>query len=144
MPRAQVDWADRIAAASDQFKNIAVSIIDPSLSVTSVYDPDTNEYTTTGDPIVASGIAARFQPVRMAVDSSGAPAYNAGEVRARIQIERTAYSGAITRGMRIRITEASRNPTLVDMIFYVDGNVNSGWRASNTIEVTTNVVNVES
>lgn len=144
MPQAQVGWADRIATVSDAFKNVTVSIIDPSQSVTSVYDPDTNAYTTTGDPVTASGIAARFQPVRMAVDASGAPAYNSGEVRARIQIERTAYSGAITRGMRIRITEATRNPTLVDMIFYVDANVNSGWRASNTIEVTTNVVNVES
>ena len=144
MPQAQVGFADRIAAVSDTFKNITVSIIDPSQSVTSVYDPDTDTYTTTGDPIVASGIAASFQPVRMAVDASGAPAYNSGEVRARIQVERTANSGAITRGMRIRVTEATRNPTLVDMIFYVDGNVNSGWRASNTIEVTTNVVNVES
>lgn len=143
MPQAQLGWADLIAAVSDAFKNITVSIIDPSQSA-GPYDEDTDTYTTTGNPIVASGIAARFQPVRMAVDASGAPAYNAGEVRARIQIERTAYSGAITRGMRIRITEASRNPTLVDMIFYVDGNVNSGWRASNTIEVTTNVVNVES
>lgn len=144
MAQTPVVWSDAIAKISDEFKNVTVDIIDPSL-VTSTFNVDTNAYTPTGNPVLASGIAARFQPVRMAVDvGSGAPAANSSEIRARVQIGREVYSGIISRGMRIRITAAARNPNLVDMIFYVDANVNSGWRASNTVEVTTNVINVES
>jgi hypothetical protein len=141
MAQSPVEWADRIAAVSDRFKNATITIIDPSL-ITSTYDPVTDTYTPTGDGIVAEDIAARIQPVRLAVDMQGGATMNpTGEVRVRIQIPRTAYAGRVEHGWRIRVISADRNPELLEYLFTVDANVNSSWRASNTIEASVNVEN---
>jgi hypothetical protein len=138
--RAQVTWADQIANVSTTYMNATVSILDPSL-VTSTFDVATNEYTSTGSAVVASGISARVQPVRLSVDTRGG-GNPSGEVRIRVQIPRDSYSGRIKRGWLISVTAAERNPELLGYLFAVDSEVNSSWRATTTIEATVNVENV--
>ena len=121
--------------------NASVEIRNPAL-VTSTRDVETNQVVTTGDPVVATDIDARIQPIRGAMEVTGGQVANpSGEVRIRVQIPRTAYSGKINRGWQIRVLSASRNPELAGYLFVVDANVNSSWRASNTIEATVNVEN---
>lgn len=139
--RAPTVWADVIGAASDGFKNATVDILDPSL-VTSTFEVATNSYTTVGNPVVASDIPARVQPVRLAVDQrAGATGNPSGEVRMRVQIPRDSFSGKIKRGYQIRVTEATRNPELENYLIVVDAEVNSSWRASITVEGMVNVEN---
>lgn len=141
MAQAPVTWSDAIAAVSDGFKNAVIELRDPSL-VTSTRDVETNQVVTTGNPVIATNLEARIQPIRGAMDVSGGQVSNpSGEVRIRVQIPRTAYDGKINRGWQIRVISAERNPELVDYLFVVDANVNSSWRASNTIEATVNVEN---
>ncbi len=135
-------WADRIAAVSHTYMNATISLLDPS-RVSSTFDVDTNEYTNTGTSVVASGIAARVQPVRLSVDTRAGTAGNpSGEVRIRVQIPRDSYNGRIKRGWLISVTAAERNPELLGYLFAVDSEVNSSWRATTTIEATVNVENV--
>jgi len=141
MAQAPAVWADSIGTVSDEFKNAVVDILDPSL-VTSSYNVDTNVTTYSGDPVIAAGIAARIQPVRLAVDTRGASTANpSGEVRLRVQIPRTSVTGKIQRGWIVRVTEATRNPELLDYVLVVDAAVDSSWRASITIECAVNVEN---
>lgn len=137
--RAPLVWADVIGEISDTYKNATISLLDPSL-VTSDFDVETNTYTQTGNPVVAEDIDARVQPVRLAVDTRAASTGNpSGEVRIRVQIPRASFAGKAQRGWLVRVTAADRNPELLDYLFVVDANVNSSWRASNTIEATVNV-----
>lgn len=139
--RPAVAWADAIAKVSDEFKNATVSLIDPSL-VTTTFDVETNETVQVGDPVVASGIAARVQPIRLSVDQRAAQTGNpSGEVRMRVQIPRASYSGKIRRGWQVRVTSADRNPELENYLIVVDAVVDSSWRASITIEGMVNVEN---
>lgn len=139
--RAPTVWADAIGVASDGFKNATVDILDPSL-VTSTFDVATNGYTFVGNPVIASDIPARVQPVRLAVDQrAGATGNPSGEVRMRVQIPRDSFSGKIKRGYQIRVTEATRNPELENYLIVVDAEVNSSWRASITVEGMVNVEN---
>jgi len=141
MAQGPMVWSDRIAAFSDTMKNAVVDILDPSL-VTSIYNVDTNVTTYSGDPVIAAGVAARIQPVRLAVDTRGASTANpSGEVRLRVQIPRTSVTGKIQRGWIVRVTEATRNPELTDYVLVVDAVVDSSWRASITIEVAVDVEN---
>lgn len=141
MAQAPTVWADRIAAVSATYMNATVSLLDPS-RVTSVFDVDTNAFVQTGDPVVASNIAARVQPVRLAVDvRAGGTGNPSSEVRIRVQIPREAFVGKIQRGWQIQVTASDRNPELLDYLFVVDSDVNSSWRASHTIEATVNVEN---
>lgn len=144
MAQSPVEWPDRIAAVSDQYKNATITLIDPSLaSVGEDYDPVTGVYTPGASGIVAEDIPARVQPVRLAVDMQGGATMNpSGEVRVRIQIPRSSFAGRVENGWRIKVTSADRNPQLLDYLFTVDANVNSSWRASNTIEASVNVENV--
>lgn len=142
--RSPVVWADAIAAVSDEYKNATVSLIDPSL-VTTTFDVDTNQTVQVGNAVIASDIAARVQPIRLSVDQrAGATGNPSGEVRMRVQIPRTAYSGKIRRGWQVRVTEATRNPELEDYLIVVDAVVDSSWRASITIEGMVNVENTVS
>lgn len=141
------NWPESIATVSDTYKNATVSLFDPSALVETGFDVDTNTPTYSPESIAAATVAedipARIQPVRLSVDSAAGATNNAtGEVRLRIQIPRTAYSGRIVRGWQVRVTQADRNESLKRYLFFVDSNVNSSWRASNTIEVTTNVENL--
>lgn len=137
--RAPLVWANVIGEVSDDYKNATISLINPAL-VSSTFDVDTNSYTSVGNPVVAEGIDARVQPVRLAVDvRAGSTGNPSGEIRIRVQIPRTAYSGKIQRGWLIRVTAADRNPELLDLLFVVDSDVNSSWRASHTVEATVNV-----
>ena len=141
MAQAPAVWAASIGTVSDEFKNAVVDILDPSL-VISIYDVDTNVTTYSGDPVIAAGVAARIQPVRLAVDTRGASTANpSGEVRLRVQIPRTSVTGKIQRGWIVRVTEATRNPELLDYVLVVDAAVDSSWRASITIECAVNVEN---
>lgn len=122
--------------------NATIQLRDPALITDSGYNVETNTYTPVGNPVVATDIPARIQPVRLAVDTVGGSTNNpSGEVRIRVQIPRTAYSGKISRGWQVRVLTATRNPELLDYLFVVDANVNSSWRASNTIECSVNVEN---
>ena len=137
--RTPLVWASVIEEVSDTYKNATISLIDPS-RVTSTFDVNTNQFVQTGNPVVAEDIDARVQPVRLAVDTrAGSTGNPGGEVRIRVQIPRTAFSGKVQRGWLVRVTAADRNPELLDYLFVVDANVNSSWRASNTIEATVNV-----
>jgi len=49
--------------------------------------------------------------------------------------------GKIQRGWIVRVTEATRNPELLDYVLVVDAAVDSSWRASITIECAVNVEN---
>lgn len=139
--RTPVVWADAIGRVSQDFMNATIDLIDPSL-VSTVFDVETNQTVQTGNPIVASGLVARVQPIRLAVDFRAAQTGNpSGEVRMRVQIPRTAYSGKIRRGWQVRVTEATRNPELEDYLIVVDAVVDSSWRASITIEGMVNVEN---
>jgi len=62
-------------------------------------------------------------------------------VRLRVQIPRTSVTGKIQRGWIVRVTEATRNPELLDYVLVVDAAVDSSWRASITIECSVNVEN---
>ena len=135
-------WSDAIGRTSDLYKNATITLLNPAL-VTTTFDVNTNLPVVVGDGIVVANIPARIQPVRLSVDSAAGATNNAtGEVRLRIQIPRNAYSGRIARGWHVKVTQADRNPSLTRYLFFVDSNINSSWRASNTIEVTTNVENV--
>ena len=137
--RAPLVWADVIGEISDDYKNATISLIDPSL-VTSTFDVNTNQFVQVGNPIVAENIAARVQPVRLAVDTrAGSTGNPSGEVRIRVQIPRTTFAGKIQRGWLIRVTAADRNFELLNLLFVVDSDVNSSWRASHTVEATVNV-----
>jgi hypothetical protein len=139
--RAPLVWADVIGEISDDYKNATISLLDPSL-VTSTFDVETNAFVQVGNPVVAEGINARVQPVRLAVDTRASSTGNpSSEVRIRVQIPRTAYSGKIQRGWLIRVTQAERNPELLNLLFMVDSDVNSSWRASHTVEATVSVEN---
>lgn len=141
MAKGPVEWADRIGAASDQFKNAVITILDPTL-VTTTFNVETGVTTTTGDAVKASGVAARIQPIRSSSDVSGAQVSNpSAEVRVRIQIPRAAFVGKIKKGWLIRVTSATRNPELVNYLFAVESSLNSSWRASTTIEAVSNVEN---
>lgn len=141
MAQAPSNWPDAIATVSEAFMNAIIELRDPTL-VTTTRDVETNAVVTTGDPVIATNLEARIQPIRGSMDVSGGQVSNpSGEVRIRVQIPRTAYAGKILRGWQIRVISAERNPTLVDYLFVVDANVNSSWRASNTIEATVNVEN---
>lgn len=135
-----VSFADRIAAVSETFMNATIQLRNPELQ-TSTYDAVTGEYVFTGDPVVATGVKARIQPIRLAVDVSGSTSNPSGEVRIRVQIPRTAYSGKIIRGWQVRVLTADRNTELLDYLFVVDAAVDSSWRASHTIECSVNVEN---
>lgn len=142
MAQAPIVWSDRIAAFSETMMNATIQLRDPALITDSGYNVETNTYTPVGNPVVATDIPARIQPVRLAVDTVGGSTNNpSGEVRIRVQIPRTAYSGKISRGWQVRVLTATRNPELLDYLFVVDANVNSSWRASNTIECSVNVEN---
>ena len=139
--RSPVVWADAIAAVSDEYKNATVSLIDPS-RVQSTFDADTNVTVQVGNPVVAADIPARVQPIRLSVDQRAAQTGNpTGEVRMRVQIPRTSYSGKIRRGWQVRVTAADRNPELENYLIVVDAVVDSSWRASITIEGMVNVEN---
>lgn len=139
--RAPVVWADAIGVVSDEYKNATISLLNPAL-VTSTFDVDTNAFVQTGDPVVQADIAARIQPVRLAVDTRAASTGNpSSEVRLRVQIPRTAYSGKIQRGWQVLVTAADRNPELENYLLVVDAVVNSSWRASITVEATIGVEN---
>lgn len=139
--RSPVVWADAIAAVSDEYKNATVSLIDPSL-VTTTFDVDTNQTIQVGNPVIASDISARVQPIRLSVDQRAAQTGNpSGEVRMRVQIPRLSYAGKIRRGWQVRVTEANRNPDLENYLIVVDAVVDSSWRASITIEGMVNVEN---
>jgi hypothetical protein len=139
--KAPTVWADVIGEVSATFMNATVSLLDPSL-VTSVFDVDTNSFVSTGNPVVAEGISARVQPVRLAVDTRAGSSGNPGaETRLRVQIPRDAYSGRIQRGWQVRVTSATRNPELLNFLLIVDAVVNSSWRASITVEATVSVEN---
>lgn len=141
MAQAPAQFPDRIAAVSDRFKNAVVDVLDPSL-LTSSYDPNTNTMVQSGNPVVVSGVAARVQPVRLAVDTRGSSTGNpSGEVRMRVQLPREAVGQKVKRGWLIRVTAADRNPELLDYVLVVDSEVNSSWRASLTVEATVNVEN---
>ena len=146
MAQEPLDWASRVEIVSDQYKNATITLIDPSLaSVGEDYDPVTGVYTPGASGIVAEDIPARVQPVRLAVDMQGGATMNpSGEVWVRIQIPRSSLVGRVEHGWRIKVTSADRNPQLLDYLFTVDANVNSSWRASNTIEATVNVENMVS
>lgn len=134
-------WADRIGAVSDTFKNATITLLDPTL-VTTTFNVETGVTTTSGNAVKASGVAARIQPIRGVSEVPGASVSNpTGEVRVRVQIARSAYAGKIKRGWQIRVTAASRNPELLNYLFVVDADLNSSWRASNTIEAVANVEN---
>lgn len=140
--RSPVVWADAIAAVSDEYKNATVSLIDPSLITSTSFDVDTNNIVRVGDPVVAADIAARVQPIRLAVDQRAAQTGNpSGEVRMRVQIPRTSYAGKIRRGWQVRVTASDRNPELENYLIVVDAVVDSSWRASITIEGMVNVEN---
>jgi len=141
MAQAPTVWADSIGTVSDEFKNAVVDILDPSL-VISIYDVDTDVTTYSGDPVIAAGIAARIQPVRLAVDTRGASTANpSGEVRLRVQIPRESVTVKIRRGWIVRVTESIRNPELLDYVLVVDSAMGSSWRAGITMECAVNVEN---
>lgn len=142
MAQEPVVWSDVIAAKSLEYMNAVVELRNPALITDPGYNVATNTYTPVGDPVVATGIPARIQPVRMAVDIAGGATSNpGGEVRVRVQIPRTAYSGKIKRGWQVRVLTAERNPELLDYLLVVDSSVNSSWRASATLECSVNVEN---
>ncbi len=139
--RAPIVWADAIGEVSATFMNATVSLLNPSL-ITGVFDVDTNSFVSSGNPVVAEGISARVQPVRSAIDvRAGSTGNPSSEVRIRVQIPRTAFSGKIQRGWLIRVTAADRNPEMLNQLFVVDAEVNSSWRASATVEATVSVEN---
>jgi len=141
MAQAPVEWANRIAAVSDTFKNGVVDLLDPSL-VTADYDVDTGLTTYVGDPVVRAGVPARVQPVRSSADTRGAGTANpSGEVRVRVQLPRLPELGKIKRGWIVRVTSADRNLELAGYVLVVDAVVNSSWRASVTVECSVNVEN---
>lgn len=142
MPPRKKVWSDRIADFSDTMKNARIQIIDPS-AVTSTYDPATGAFTSTGDPVVATDVAARIQPFRIGIDIGANGTGNpSGELRLRIQIPRGSVLGRIQRGWQIRVLGAERSPDLKSYLFFIDAVVNSSWRASITIEATTNLENI--
>lgn len=139
--REAVTWADTIASVSADYMNATVSLIDPSL-VSSTFDVDTNAYVKTGNPVVASGIPARIQPIRLSVDNRGGTSGNpSGEVRMRVQFARDAYEGKIQRGWQVRVTSATRNPELESYLIVIDAVVGSSWRATTVVEGAVNVEN---
>lgn len=142
MPPKTKVWSDYIAEMSDAYKNARIELIDPS-RVTSTYDVTTGTFVSTGDPVVATDVAARIQPFRIGIDIGANGTGNpSGELRLRIQIPRGSVFGRIQRGWQIRVLEAERSPDLKSYLFFIDAVVNSSWRASITIEATTNLENI--
>ena len=141
MGQAPVEWASRIGAISDTFKNAVIDLLDPSL-VTATYNVDTGLTTYVGDPVVRAGVRARVQPVRSSADIRGAGTGNpSGEVRVRVQLPRLPELGKIRRGWIVRVMSADRNLELDNYVLVVDSVVNSSWRASVTVECSVNVEN---
>ena len=127
------DWAREVAEVSTlpEFQNAQVRFVDPSL-IESEYDPDTAEWTVTGDGVLYSG-QARVIGVRWGVFSGGASNNPGTETAIRIQVPRFG-AGRVRKGVKVYVDDAPFNPVLETYLFAVTSDMQGSAAGARTFE----------
>lgn len=133
---AQGSWSEQITAAAEQFMNAAIEIYDPNTSVppTIPYDPVTGLGGESEPAVLWSG-KARVQHLRQPQEVTTAAEWTAYRSY-RFQVPLDEVSGLIDKGMRIRVTDAGRDPSLLQMTYTIEASTNSSHAAVRTFETT--------
>ena len=127
-------WSEEIAdvTESEEHQTCSVDIIDPA-KITTEYDPDTDTTTVTGDGSVYSG-QARFIPIRAGIFTGGESQGNTSVIRSvRLQFPRGEGPLYCRKGLRVKITTAEFNPSLVGRWATVDNDYQGSSAATRTI-----------
>ena len=132
---AQGSWSEQIAAAAEQFMNAAIEIYDPQTQVvTTPYDAVTG-LGGESTPVVLWSGKARVQHLRQPQEVTTAAEWTAYRSY-RFQVPLDEVSGLIDKGMRIRVTDAGRDPSLSQMTYTIEASTNSSHAAVRTFETT--------
>lgn len=129
------NWEDEIWPITGlaEYQSCTIRMFDPKLIEGGEYDVDTNTETSiTNDGTVYAG-QSRFIPVRSGNLLNGEAQANSSTIRAvRFQIPKDAGPKQIRKGLRVVITAAPRNPSLVGRIADVTDDFQGSSAATRT------------
>lgn len=134
-------WTDEIADESTkpEYQNATVTLIDSSL-VTGDYDPETGDYTVTGDPEFWSG-RARIMPMRWGVNRENSDFANSNtQTAVLVQFGKNEDFGGtpntyrVKKGVGMRVDASPDNPSLETMYFTCTGESQGSNAAARTLE----------
>jgi hypothetical protein len=131
-------WLDEIAAVlnTPEWHNAVITILDESKS-TSTWDIETNERTSTGNPVIAAGIHARINWPLRSVTDPGTADFDPTTIRSgRVSIDNREYSGELRNGMQMIVTDGGRSQDLKRYRFRVAEALNSSYMISRVFKIT--------
>jgi hypothetical protein len=125
-------WQTGLAPVANSGMSATVQIYDPALGA-SVYDPDTNSYTSV--PVTVYSGPARVQPLR----SPQAVANNGDDtmvrtVRVQIPVSEVTLAINFQNKLRLTVTESVLNPSLCNYLYVLSGSVDSSNPFERTLE----------